>query len=115
MSTGTRPAKTSDVDTMQDIGALAGMRFAQVDDPRIAACADDDPVDSDELRTWIDGGHAWVALDDDVVAWNRPYYERRGFRILTSDEIGRELSARVAEEEAHGLLAELRVCMGRPV
>ena len=47
------------------------------------------------------------------VEWNRPYYERRGFRVLDDDEIGPELAARVKLEAEHGLDPDLRVCMRR--
>lgn len=47
------------------------------------------------------------------VEWNRPYYERRGFRVLDADEIGPELTARKKQEAAHGLDPDLRVCMRR--
>ena len=47
------------------------------------------------------------------VEWNRPYYERRGFRVLEVDEIGPELAAKVKEEAEHGLDPEIRVCMRR--
>lgn len=167
-----RPARPDDVEAMQHIGVAAGRRFADVDDPRIAACADDDPLDDERLLAWIDGGQAWVtvvngapvgfvvvdlvdgnahveevavdprfegaghgsALLDTVVswaadsgrravtlttfadvAWNRPWYERRGFRVLEPTHAGPELTARVQHEEAEGLPADLRVCMGRTV
>lgn len=47
------------------------------------------------------------------VAWNRPFYERRGFRVLGDDEITDGLRAKVVEEERYGLPAELRVVMRR--
>jgi len=47
------------------------------------------------------------------VAWNRPFYERRGFRVLGDDEITDGLRAKVADEEGYGLPAELRVVMRR--
>lgn len=47
------------------------------------------------------------------VAWNRPYYERRGFVVV--DDVGPELLARVADEEAAGLVAAIRVCMSRTI
>jgi GNAT superfamily N-acetyltransferase len=167
-----RPAAADDVERVQAIGVAAGRRFSQVDDPRIAACADDPPLDPHDLHTWITEGRAWVAVSGrdvcgfvlvDVVdqnahveeiavhpdrqgrgvavqlldavdrwaraqgrhaltlttfaavEWNRPYYERRGFRVLPDADIGPELRRKVAEEHAHGLLAELRVCMSRAV
>jgi len=47
------------------------------------------------------------------VAWNRPFYERRGFRVLGADEITDGLRAKVSEEESYGLPPELRVVMRR--
>ena len=47
------------------------------------------------------------------VAWNRPYYERLGFRVLTDDEITPGLTAIRTYEDAIGLDAWPRVCMRR--
>ena len=47
------------------------------------------------------------------VAWNRPLYERRGFRVLADDEVTEGLRTKVAEEEDYGLPPELRVVMRR--
>lgn len=47
------------------------------------------------------------------VPWNRPYYERRGFRVLTDDELGAGLRDVVAHEAALGLDPDLRVVMRR--
>lgn len=47
------------------------------------------------------------------VAWNRPLYERRGFRVLRDDELTGGLRDKVVEEEGYGLPAELRVVMRR--
>ena len=47
------------------------------------------------------------------VAWNRPFYERRGFRVLRDDEVTDGLRAKVAEEEGYGLPPDLRVVMRR--
>ncbi len=46
------------------------------------------------------------------VPWNRPYYERRGFRVLDGSELTAGLRAVMAEEAAMGLEPELRVAMG---
>ena len=43
----------------------------------------------------------------------RPFYERRGFRVLNDDEVSAGLRAKVVEEEGYGLPAELRVVMRR--
>jgi GNAT superfamily N-acetyltransferase len=49
------------------------------------------------------------------VPWNRPFYERRGYRVLGDDEVGPELVAKIAEEAAHGLEPSIRVAMRRAV
>ena len=49
------------------------------------------------------------------VAWNRPLYERRGFRVLDDDDITDGLRAKVVEEEGFGLPSELRVVMRRDI
>ena len=59
-----RPARLSDIEAMERVGAAAGRRFAESDDPRIAACADDAPLPTDALRRWVDAGRAWVAVAD---------------------------------------------------
>ncbi|MGH9111772.1 MAG: GNAT family N-acetyltransferase [Acidimicrobiales bacterium] len=56
-----RPARASDVEAMQRVGAAAGRRFAEIDDPRIAGCADDPLLPTDALHRWVDDGRAWVA------------------------------------------------------
>ena len=48
------------------------------------------------------------------VAWNRPYYERLGFREVPEDEIGPEMAQIVAHEREHGLWRWPRVVMARP-
>ena len=47
------------------------------------------------------------------VPWNRPYYERLGFRVLDDHELGLELRARRDAEAAEGLDPGQRVCMRR--
>jgi ribosomal protein S18 acetylase RimI-like enzyme len=49
------------------------------------------------------------------VAWNRPWYAALGFRELSDDELGPELRALVASEDAVGLRREERVVMRRDV
>jgi ribosomal protein S18 acetylase RimI-like enzyme len=49
------------------------------------------------------------------VAWNRHWYAAMGFRELGADEIGPELQALVASENAAGLRREQRVVMRRDV
>ena len=45
--------------------------------------------------------------------WNAPFYAKQGFRVLDDADVGPELHHRWAEEAAHGLDPELRVCMRR--
>lgn len=48
------------------------------------------------------------------VPWNRPFYERRGYRVLDDEEIGPVLrDLMVEEDERYGLPRELRVVMRR--
>ncbi len=48
------------------------------------------------------------------VPWNRPYYERRGFRVLDEGDLDDEVR-RIREDEAgHGLDPAVRVVMARP-
>ena len=73
----------------------------------------------DAVATWAtdhddgegDVGLTLVTFRD--VAWNRPYYERLGFRVLADAEVGPELRARRQEEAARGLVPAQRVCMRR--
>jgi len=59
-----RPAGPADVAAMQRVSAAAGRRFGEIDDPRVAACADDPPLADDALAAWIAAGRAWVAVGD---------------------------------------------------
>lgn len=45
------------------------------------------------------------------VAWNAPLYRHLGYDALAGSEFGPELRSLVAEEAAHGLDPETRVCM----
>lgn len=47
------------------------------------------------------------------VPWNRPWYERRGYRVLAEDEWTPGLAARRTEEAAHGLDPDQRVVMAK--
>jgi len=47
------------------------------------------------------------------IPWNRPYYEKLGFRVLSQHEIEPALAARVEHEAGEGLDPALRVCMQR--
>ncbi|MDE0802187.1 MAG: GNAT family N-acetyltransferase [Acidimicrobiales bacterium] len=71
----------------------------------------------DAATTWAraEGMHAVTLTTFADVEWNRPYYERRGFRVLGRDEIGPELAERIATEDRDGLDRAIRVCMSRSV
>ncbi|NMO22956.1 GNAT family N-acetyltransferase [Pyxidicoccus fallax] len=47
------------------------------------------------------------------VAWNAPYYERLGFRVLREEQQGPGLRGIRAQETEFGLPPESRVCMRR--
>ena len=66
----------------------------------------------------------WAATTDLValtlitfrdVPWNRPYYERLGFRVLDDGDLGPGLRAKREAEVAKGLDPTARVCMRRDV
>lgn len=159
----------ADIPGVQAVALSAGERFREIDDPRIARCADDEPIAVEVLRRAIDAGSAWVVHDEtgavagflvaevldgsahveevavsveaggrghgsallvEVSRWaasqglpavtlttfrdvpfNRPFYERRGFRVLAEHEVTPALGARIEEEEAAGLPSDLRVVM----
>lgn len=48
-----------------------------------------------------------------AVPWNRPFYERRGWRVLDPVEIRSALAERIAEEASAGLDPTIRVAMRR--
>jgi len=49
------------------------------------------------------------------VPWNRPYYERLGFRVLNGGEVTAGLRRIVDAETAHGLDTERRACIRRSI
>jgi predicted N-acetyltransferase YhbS len=49
------------------------------------------------------------------VAWNAPFYARRGFAVLSPEELPPELLEIVARESQRGLRTDLRVIMQREV
>ncbi len=79
------------------------------------------PPPVDELRGYAQAGRAWVAVDAEdqrlitfcEVAWNRPYYERLGFRALADDDLGPGLRGRRHAERTQGLDPGQRVGMRR--
>lgn len=56
-----RRARAGELGTIQQLAVEAGRRFAEVDDPVVAACADDPPPDADALETARRAGRLWVA------------------------------------------------------
>jgi ribosomal protein S18 acetylase RimI-like enzyme len=165
-----RPVRPDELERLQEIGTRAGRVFADVDDPVVAACADDPPLDLERLAQWCRAGRAWAAEVDDAVVgfvvvdlldgrahieevavdplhggrgigrglveavidyasqhgldgitlttfsevpWNRPWYERLGFRVMEEPDLGPGLRTRRAEEAAAGLDPGRRVCMIR--
>jgi ribosomal protein S18 acetylase RimI-like enzyme len=164
-----RPAVVDDVAAMQSVEVAAGQRFREVDDQRIARCADNPPYATEGLERAIAELRAWVAVDDvgsvigfaigwtvdgdghldelavtpehgrrgigralvdRVIAWsdaqrlpsvtlttfrdvpwNAPFYEKLGFRILTT--LTPALHALVDQQATWGLDPSLRVVMRR--
>ena len=159
-----------DIGIVREVEMAAGELFRSISEPRIARCADDEPFTIEELTSFIEREHSWVATDGGAVvgfvavevlegcahveeiavapefgrrrhgaallheverwassaglaaltlttfrdvAWNAPWYERLGFRVLGEDEWTPGLSAVREAEDAHGLPAELRVVMRR--
>jgi ribosomal protein S18 acetylase RimI-like enzyme len=59
-----RPATIDDVPAIQAVEVAAGERFREVDDPRIARCADAPPYSRAGLERASVEQRAWVAVDD---------------------------------------------------
>jgi len=168
-----RPMSVGDIAAVQVVARAAGEMFRDSPEPRIAACADHDPLPAEVLGGFVDAARGWVAtVDGSVVGylvaevvdgcahveelsvdpargrrglgsqllevvcswaregglsavtlttfrdvpWNRPFYERRGFRVLADAELSGGLRDLVRHEaDAYGLPAELRVVMRREV
>lgn len=162
-----RSAEADDITAMQAVASVAGQRFRENGDARIAERADDPPYTSEGLALAIAERRAWVAVDDhksvigfavawtfageahlDEVAvvpehgrrgvgralvsevmtwasaqqlpsitlttfrdvpWNRPYYEKLGFRVVTT--LTPELQSLIDRQAGWGLAPELRVVM----
>jgi len=73
-------------------------------------------------RRLLDTVAAWAATRDLAaltlitfrdVPWNRPYYERLGFRILDADDLTAGLRARCDSEQHRAVRPSPRVCMRR--
>ncbi len=69
----------------------------------------------EHVRAWaVDHGRPGITLTTFTdVPWNRPLFERLGFRVLGEDEIGPGLQEVRRTEANRGLDPELRVCMRR--
>jgi GNAT superfamily N-acetyltransferase len=67
----------------------------------------------DRVAAWaLETGRSAVTLTTfSAVPWNRPYYERLGFRVLDETEIGPDLRRLRDTEAAAGLDPRTRVCM----
>ncbi len=67
----------------------------------------------ERVRNWaaISGFSAITLTTFTDVPWNAPLYRHLGFRVLSEDELGRQLREVRAEETAHGLDPTKRVCM----
>ena len=63
-----RLAVEGDIDAIRAVGAASGELFRTVDDPRVARCADDPPIEADDLHAYIAVGRAFVVEDDGAVA-----------------------------------------------
>jgi ribosomal protein S18 acetylase RimI-like enzyme len=59
-----RNATAGDVASMQAVEVEARQRFREIDDPRIARCADDPPYQAEGLTRAATEQRAWVAIDD---------------------------------------------------
>ncbi len=69
-----------------------------------------------EHLAWIASGRGMAAMTLTTfrdVPWNAPYYRRLGFNDLSEDAWGPEMTAKVAEEVAHGLARDERAVMRR--
>jgi|SRR5215213_8383941 len=61
-----------------------------------------------------ESGYGAVTLSTFVdIPWNRPFYERLGFRVLAEGELGPGLKRARAREASAGLPLEKRACMRR--
>jgi GNAT superfamily N-acetyltransferase len=69
----------------------------------------------EHVYVWArDNGHDAVTLTTfEHVEWNAPYYARKGFSVMSEDELGPELQRLRDEETAHGLDPTIRVVMRR--
>jgi RimJ/RimL family protein N-acetyltransferase len=61
--TAVRPAIVDDVPAIQAVEVAAGERFREIDEPRIARCADAPPYSTEGLARAATERRAWVAVD----------------------------------------------------
>ena len=59
-----RNATVDDVASMQAVDVVARQRFREIDDARIARCAEDPPYGTEGLTRAATEQRAWVAVDD---------------------------------------------------
>jgi ribosomal protein S18 acetylase RimI-like enzyme len=59
-----RNATVDDVASLQAVDVAARQRFREIDDPRIARAADDQPYNADGLTRAATEQRVWVAVDD---------------------------------------------------
>lgn len=71
----------------------------------------------DTVCAWArEAGYAKITLSTfRDVPWNRPFYERRGFSVIDSRQLGPEHLALIEAEQARGLLTDRRVIMECPL
>jgi GNAT superfamily N-acetyltransferase len=67
MNAQVRAMTAADIQAVQDVERLAGSRFGDCADPRIARCAEAPVFDSAELNAFIQQGHVLVATDNGTV------------------------------------------------
>ena len=62
-----RLALVDEVPTIQAVEVVAGERFREIDDPRIARCADNPPYPADALERAVAEKRLWVAEEDATI------------------------------------------------
>jgi len=72
-------------------------------------------LDEVEREARLRGLAALELTTDTHVAWNRPWYEKIGFRVVTPSEQGAGLASAVADEERRGFDLSRRVAMRREI
>jgi ribosomal protein S18 acetylase RimI-like enzyme len=96
-----RPGRSAHVEQVSVHPDNAGLGLGRRLLDHVAAVARQRGLDAVTLTTFRD------------IAWNAPYYERCGFRVLDEAELGPGLRRVRDTEAAHGLDPARRVCMRR--